>query len=1052
MRTRLAFLAAILCFAMACPLLCQSFDTGILGTATDSSGAVLPGATITITSPATGTRKAIVTGSEGQYAVRYLAPGTYDVAIEAQGFARQKKTGIVLTLNQQEKIDFALSAGASDQTVQVEASQPLLQSENASLGAVIDTERTQNLPLNGRKFDDLAVLTPGVSVYNPDLHSSSTDGSAISSNGGRSTWGQINVDGITMVNNRHAYVNLYPSIDAIVEFTVQTGNYSAEYGGSAGSNVNIQLKSGTNKFHGSAFEFIRNDAVDARNYFRPAPLSKNVLKQNQFGATVGGPIVKDNTFFFLSYESLRSIEEFPSTANVLTPAQRKGDFSASSTPIINPFTGNPYPNNQIPVNAVAQNIINTYMPLPNSSGSTNYAGVNSGRLSVNQGIVRLDHKFSDRDQVFLHYIYAIRDFPVTDVNPNFHFTGTYPIHNVALQYLHILSPKLLNELRAGTNLEHVKQSSTRSGTGFTVESLGINGFKVGGPNGRPLNPNEEGFPILNIAGYLGMGDDLAASNLDYSRTYQLADNLTWTHGKHTLIFGTDIRYVLDDATTNNTPFGEMDFTGDITGDPAADFMLGFPRTSLTPEGVPITKARQWRSAYYVQDNWRVNSKLTVNIGIRYDLFAPPVDVNNVSRTLDFSGAVPVFTPAPGQRLNSIWSITHKDFGPRLGFAYSVTPTMVVRGGYGIFYYGGQFDNINILQLNPPTAGSLTITNPSSNPVATIQNPVPASLYPANPYFNAVTLPADRRRPDLYLQTYNLTVSKQFGSNVLDVSYVGVNGSHIDSSIKNFNSPAPGDLVNPVQGRRPYNTFARIRYQDFDGASNYNGLQMHFEHRFTKGLSFTAAYTLSHELDNQAFDTNGGGCGCQNPRNPHEWASGTTDQRHNLSMGYVWKLPAFIKRDAMAAKLLTDGWALNGLVQLASGNPYDVLQSSDGQNTDNQWQRPDRVPGSTLSVAHRSIDNWFNTDAFTLSTLHYGTSTRNPLVSPATDVVNLAVMKNVAMPFNEAHQLQIRFEAFNAFNTPQWSTPDSNLGDSTFGQVTSTRLNNRELQLAIKYLF
>ena len=348
MCTRLAFLATILCFAMACPLWCQSFDTGILGTATDSSGAVLPGATITITSPTTGARKAIVTGSEGQYAVRYLAPGTYDVAIEAQGFARQKKTGIVLTLNQQEKIDFTLSAGASDQTVQVEASQPLLQSENASLGAVIDTERTQNLPLNGRKFDDLAVLTPGVSVYNPDLHSSSTDGSAISSNGGRSTWGQINVDGITMVNNRHAYVNLYPSIDAIEEFTVQTGNYSAEYGGSAGSNVNIQLKSGTNKFHGSAFEFIRNDAVDARNYFRPAPLSKNVLKQNQFGATVGGPIIKDNTFFFLSYESLRSIEEFPSTANVLTPAQRKGDFSSSSTPIINPFTGNPYPNNQIP--------------------------------------------------------------------------------------------------------------------------------------------------------------------------------------------------------------------------------------------------------------------------------------------------------------------------------------------------------------------------------------------------------------------------------------------------------------------------------------------------------------------------------------------------------------------------------------------------------------------------------------------------------------------------------------------------------------------------------
>ncbi len=1052
MRTRsLLSIVAILLLSACHQISGQSLDTSILGTVTDTSGAVLPNATVTVTSLTTGIQKIGATGDEGQYAIRYLTPGTYDVAITAPGFAAQKKTGIVLQLNEQSKIDFTLSAGSAEQTIQVEGKQPLLQSENASLGAVIDSQRTQNLPLNGRKFDDLAVLTPGVSVYNPDLHTSSTDGSAISSNGGRSTWGQVNVDGVTMVNNRHAYVNLFPSIDAIDEFKVQTGNYSAEYGGSAGSNVNIQLKSGTNAFHGNVFEFIRNDAVDARNYFRPAPLSKNILKQNQFGATLGGPIIKDRSFFFLSYEGLRSIQEFPSTANVLTPAQRQGDFSASSTPIIDPFTGQPYQNNQIPVNPVSASIINTYMPLPNSSGSTNYAGTNSGRLSVDQGIARVDHKFSEKDQLFAHFIYAMRNFPVTDVNPNFHFTGTYPIYNVAAQYLHVFSPKLLNEFRAGADLEHVKQLSTRTGTGFTIESLGINGFKVGGPNGRPLKPNEEGFPILNIAGYLGMGDDLAASNLDYSRTYQLVDNVSWTRGQHTLIFGTDIRYVLDDATTNNTPFGEQDFTGDISGDPAADFMLGYPRTSLTPEGVPITKARQWRSAYYVQDNWRPNAKLTINLGMRYDLFAPPLDVNAVSRTLDFSMPEPTFIPAPGQELHDIWQITHKDFGPRIGFAYSATPTIVVRGGYGIFYYGGQFDNINILQLNPPTAGSLTITNPSTDPVATIENPVPASLYPSNPFFNAVTLPATRKRPDLYLQTFNLTVSKQFWSNVLDVSYVGVLGTHIDSSIKNYNSPAPGDLADPVQGRRPYPTFARIRYQDFDGASNYSGLQIHFEHRLTRQLSFTAAYTFSHELDNQAWDTNGGGCGCQDPRNPHEWASGTTDQRHNLSIGYVWMLPSPAS-SGRAVTLFAGGWALNGLVQLASGNPYDIFQSSDGQNTDNQWERPDRVPGSKLSVAHRTIDNWFNTDAFTLSTVNYGTSNRNPLVSPATHVVNLAVMKNFAMPFSEIQQLQMRFEAFNAFNTPEWSTPDSNLGDGTFGQITSTQSDNRELQLAIKYIF
>ena len=1050
MRIRSSFFMIALLFALTCPMLhAQTLDTSILGTATDNSGALLPGATVTVTSPTTGIKKTTVTGSDGQYAITYLAPGTYDVMVAAKGFTSQRRTGIVLQLNQQDKIDFSLGVGA-EQTVQVEGTQPLLQSENASLGAVIGAERTQNLPLNGRKFDDLAVLTPGVSVYNPDLHSSSTDGSTISSNGGRSTWGQINVDGITMVNNRHAYVNLFPSIDAIEEFTVQTGNYSAQYGGSAGANVNIQLKSGTNAFHGSLFEFIRNDAVDARNYFRQSPLPKNILKQNQFGATLGGPIFKDRTFFLLSYEGIRSIEEFPSTANVLTPAERTGDFSATPTPIINPFTGQAYPHNQIPVNPVSANIINTYMPLPNRTGSTNYAGASSGRLSVDQGIVRLDHKFNDSNQMFLHYIYAIRNFPITDVNPNFHFTGTFPIHNVALQYLHIFSPKLLNELRLGTDIEHVKQLSTRTGTNFTVESLGINGFKVGGPNGRALTPNEEGFPLLNISGYLGMGDDLAASNLDYSRTYQVVDNVTWTKGKHTIILGTDLRYVLDNATTNNTPFGEQDFTGDISGNAAADFILGFPRTSLTPEGVPITAARQWRTAEYVQDNWRPSSRLTINLGLRYDLFAPPLDVNGVTRTLDFSGPTPVFTPAPGQQLHNIWQVTHKNFGPRIGFAYSATPSLVVRGGYGIFYYGGQFDYINILQLNPPTAGSLTITNPS-RPVATIQNPVPASLYPNPPYFNATTLPANRKRPDLYLQTFNLTVAKQFGSNVLNVSYVGVLGRHLDTSFQNFNSPAPGNLTADVQSRRPYPTFARIRYQDFNGASDYNGLQVYFEHRLTHQLSFTAAYTLSHELDNQGFDTNAGGCDCQDPRHPREWANGGTDQRHDLTLGYVWQLPTFAS-DHTATKLLVNGWALNGLVQLASGNPYNVKQSIDGQNTDNQFQRPNRVPGSKLDVANRSIDQWFNTSAFTLSTTTFGTSTRNPLVGPATDVVNLAAMKNFQMPYNDSHQLQIRFEAFNAFNTPQWATPDANLGDSTFGQVTSTKSANRELQLAVKYLF
>lgn len=1033
-------------------LMGQTVDTSILGSVTDPQGSVIPDATVVVRADATGQEKTVKTTSDGQYRVQYLVPGIYTVTVNAAGFSLATRSGIQLALSQQVHLDVAMSLSGTQQTVDVSATMPLLQSENASLGTTVDTNRTVNLPLNGRKFNDLAVLTPGVRVTNPDNHSSSTAGSSIASNSGRADWGAVQVDGIVMTNTRSAYVNNYPSVDAIEEFRVQTGNFSAEYGFSAGTNVNVQLKSGTNQFHGSAFEFIRNDAVDARNYFVAAPAKKNVLKQNQFGGTLGGPIYRNKTFFFASYEGLRSTAEVPSLANVLTVAQRNGDFSSYTGTLTNPYTGGTYANNQIPVDTVSKNIIDQYMPLPNGSfsGGYNYSGSSIGNQSNNQFIGRLDHKFSDKDSIFIHYIYSKRDFPNTDVNRNFRYTGTYPMHNVALQYLHVFSPTLVNEVRAGVNMEHVKQLSVRTGTGFTIESLGINGFKVGGPNGRPLSSNEEGFPLLNISGFLGMGDSLASSNLDYSRTFMLADNVTLTKGKHTLLFGADIRKVAGNATTNNTPFGQQSFTGDITGYAPADFMLGVPRTSVTPEGVPITAARQWRTAEYFQDNWRLNDKLTLNLGARYEIYAPPVDTNNVTRTLDFSQATPVLTPAPGQRLNNIWSITHHDIAPRVGFAYSASPNTVLRGGYGITYYGGQFDNINILQLNPPTAGSLTITNPSSNPLATIQNPVPAALYPNPPFFNVVTIPADRRRPDAMVQTWNLTISQQFGHNiVLDSSYVGTKGSDLDTSIHYWNSPAPGP--GDVQARRPYPTYARIRILDFTGASNYNSLQEHLEWRVNPRSNVTVSYVWSHMFDNQGNSTNAGGCTCQDVRHPHEWAPGTNDQRHNFVLAYVYRLPDFAKN--RLAGYGVNGWTLNGLVNLASGTPVNVTQSNDDQNVDNPWQRPSLAPGANPYIKNKSVLNgWYNRDAFVSSGFAYGNTPRNYLIGTGVKTVNLSVMKNFAMPYAETHNLQVRFEAFNALNTPQFTSPSSSWGADDFGQISSTKINNRELQLAVKYLF
>ena len=1046
------FLISVIAFVSPA-LVAQTVDTAILGTVLDAGGGAVANATVSATQVTTGLSKVASTGPSGEYEFRYLVPGSYVVEVKAGGFNTERRSGVEIQLAQQAKVDFTLQVGAVQQTIEVHSAQPLLQTENASLGEVVGTDRIANLPLNGRKFDDLAILTPGVQVYNPDLHSSSTDGSQIGGNGGRLIWGQVNVDGVTMVNNRHNYVNLYPSVDAIQEFRVQTGNYSAEYGGNAGTNVNIQIKSGTNHFHGDLFEFLRNSALDARNYFTPSPLPQNILKQNQYGATLGGPVRRDKTFFFLSYEGIRSIQDSPGTAVVLTPQQRSGNFSASSTQIINPINGQPYSGNIIPpsqLNPVSLNIINKYMPLPNTSGTVNYSGSARGDLTVNQGIARVDHYFSQNDQLFVHYIRAFRNFPEADLNPNFTFTGTYPIDNLSAQWVHTFSPSFLNEFRAGFDRENVAQLSTLTNTGFTIQSLGINGLNVGGPNGRPLRPNEEGFPLLNISGYLGMGSDLAASNLDNSQTYQIVDNVTFIKGRHTVKTGFDLRKLYDDATTNNWPFGSLTFTNDISGDAAAAFMLGYPRTILTPEGVPITKARQWRSAVYLQDDWKLTPKLTLNIGGRWDRFGVPVDVNGVTRTLNWSVNPPQFYPAPGQVIHNLWQITNKDISPRIGFAYNPGSNLVVRAGYGIFYFGGQFDNINILQLNPPTAGSLTITNPSLNPIATIQNPIPASLYPTTPIFNAVTLPANPLHPDTYVQNWNFTVSKQFGANVLDVAYVGNKGTHVDTSLKNWNQPDPGP--GDIQSRRPYPEYARIRLQSYSANTNYNSLQVHFERRLTHGLSFTAAYTWSHEIDDAWETTNSGGCGCQNPRNLRpEYASGVYDQRHNFVAGYVWQIPFGDGLKGFAAAV-GRGWSLEGIITLVSGNPFDVLESFDSQNNDGLWERPNLVSGQSLSIPNQGPSLWFNTNAFTPSVLMYGNSPRDPVVGPGTSAVNLTLMKTFRMPWSEAHSLEFRAEAFNAFNTPQFANPDQYLGDTAFGQVTSTRLDNRELQLALKYYF
>jgi hypothetical protein len=1036
----------------------QTMDTAILGVVSDPSSAAVPGAQVTITQPATGFVQKVTTNTEGAFEVRYLRPGEYTVDVTAGGFAEERRTNVIVQTGQTVRLNFALQVGQVSQKAEVVAEVPLMQTENASLGEVVSTERVTNLPLNGRRFVDLAALTPGVTVRTESQFS------LVKANGTRDTTMNLSFDGVQATANRWAFVAIFPPLDSIQEFRVQTGNYTAEYGGNAGANVNVQLRSGSNSWHGNMYEFLRNDALDARNYFSPAPLPKDVLRRNQFGAVLSGPIKKDKAFFMAGWESQRNIQESAGGNITLTQAQRNGDFSNLSTPITDPFGGLPFPQNKIPSNRldpVSVNLASTYLPLPNVPGEINYAYLSRANTNWDQGLARLDYRWSERDQFSGHYMGHNWDQLVIPPVPAFQSESPYLNQNVAAQWVHTFSPVLLNEFRFGYHRGSRDSTNPRKNTDFTASQVGINGLKQGGPNGRELTQAEAGFPTIDISGYLGMGET-GGSDVDKTQTYQFVDNVSIFHGKHALKMGVDISRHLSNANTINWPYGQITFTSDISGDAGAAYMLGFPRETLTPEGQPVSAVRQWRNFFYFQDDWRVTPRLTLNLGVRYDMLTLPHEINGNSRTLrwDLDPSGPVLWPpdsrtsAEGQgTVVDLWENEHWHICPRFGFAYRADDRTVIRGGYGIFTAVNQFDHVNVLQLNPPMAGSITVINPTTNPVATIEYPVPVALVGENPLYNVVSMPPNRQHINPYVQNWNFQVSRQIGANnAIEAGYVGNKATFLDTSQLNYNSPDPGP--GDIQSRRPYQDFNRIRLLTTDGNSTYHALQARFEHRFSRGLSFTANYNWSHMIDDQEDETNGSRCQCQDPRHRglNDKASSILDIRHRFIAGYVWEIPFGENLHGIAQAVL-GGWGLGGIIQVQSGSPFRINQASDTQNNDSVGAaRPNLVPGQSVTISQQDPSYWFNTNAFTPSVYMYGNTPRNPLVGPGLNVWSLSAQKAFKIPRLETHSLQFRAELFNAFNTPQFGNPGSSVGNGDFGQVTSTRADNRQIQFGLRYQF
>ena len=1138
MRRRLT-VAVLFAFAGVLPLLSQTSSTAVLGTVLDASGAVLVGAKVTLLQVQTGIKRQDVTSNTGDYNFPLLDPGEYSVTVEAPGFKTETRTGIQLELNLKARIDFHMEVGAEVQRVEVTSQAALLNTDQATLGQVVNTRRVEELPLNGRNVGALAVLQPGVQYGGrmglTDLSGGSGgvpipgDTIAIGANGQRDVDQHATLDGVAVTEARINTVPFTPSPEAIEEFKVQAGTYSAEYGTHSGAQLAIALKSGGNAFHGDAFEFLRNDKLDAQdyfqNYFNPpgsTPTPKNLLRQNQYGFLLDGPILipklyngKNRTFFMFDFES-RRLRQPNQVGESLVPTQafENGDLSAllnrhdssgnalSSIQVIDPITGTPFAGNIIPasrISPIAKNLY-TFFPaaqfaLPDPISGFNYIGIGSTKIDDDQRFVRVDHQVSDKDRLFGHYAFDdIKYGQFYGYNPNFPYFVAGRNQNAAAQWIHIFNHEIINEFRLGFMRSVDNTLNPRSNTNFSLDALGLTGLRVLTDNNRPFTSREAGLPPISFSNFTGIGDNDGGNGFDYNNQYELGDNVTINHGAHNFKTGFMVTKVVLDRGAANVPRGDLNYGDDVANSDWASFLLGYPDSTDSPEGIPLTFPRQNRFAAYFQDDWKVTQRLTVNLGVRYEYNTVATDVKGLWRSLDFTqevNGIPTLVPKIRTPYH-FYDPEKKMFQPRIGLAYRLSEKMVIRSGYGIYYNVHQLNNYTILNLNPPLSGSAAFLNNASNGVITDANPITSQ----NPFgaldplsrINANTLNRHDYEPRLH--QWSLGVQRQLPwQSVLDVGYVGSKGVHLDNTVEK-NEPDPSFAA--VQPRRPYQfvidgpggpirPLSRIRWLDSGGNSWYHGLQVSYQKRFSHGLQASLAYTYS-KSEGEGYGRNESGTGFttagsyQDPRNrAADKGLYPFDEKHNAIISWLYEIPTVPAFRQGVARQIFGGWQANGIWTLHTGLPFTVRQNN-SLNTGRSPVRPDRIANGKLS--NPTVNQWFNPDDFhvvsckvsTLADLcHYGSSGEGILRGPNFRNLDFSLFKN--FPIRESMKLQFRAEMFNVFNTPNFNPPNNFLSASTQflpstdggafpsqiraqgpGQITSLAAPMRQIQFGMKFLF
>jgi hypothetical protein len=1065
-RTLHGMVALIAVFLLHAPNVMAQVDRAtVSGVVRDTGGGVVPGATVTVTNTATNVSSNQTTTETGGYQVVNLVPGRYQVEVELSGFKKSSQV-ITLEVGQRARLDVELAVGSFSEVVTVAESPQLLNSNDATLGAVIPQMQVANLPLAIRNWDDLLALVPGVQG---DRYTEQGGGTSFGRTGGinvhgaRALQNNFLLDG---VDNNSISENVQelttqvsrPSVDAIQEFKVVTSPYSAEYGRSPGAAVSVSTKSGTNGIKGTAYEFFRNESMDTIDFFsKRAGAVKPANDQNQYGGNLGGPIVKDHAFFFADYEGTRITRGVTRLTRVPTADERAGVFTSA---VRDPVTGLNFPNNQIPasrIDPVAAGIIGL-VPMPNQPGANNFFRTadlidNSDRL-----LTRFDWKPQTNDSIFGRYIYSnrTRQIPgafggVVDGTGTSAFGDqTIKTNAIVGGWTKVISSAMVNEFRI---------SWSKSVSDARQQSFGLTAPSNATIPGSVTNPIVAGgLPGITIDNYFGgsglgrIGSPDFLPKFQHTNQFEFIDSISWLTGNHAVKLGADIIMPMQNEYMDvPATRGALRFRGTFSGNPMADYLLGYV-ADLQLSNVFVAQQRHRAQMYYVQDDWKVNARLSLNLGLRYDWITPALEANNAQTNFipDGSGSL-IFAKDGSLEDRGLVKPDNNNFAPRVGAVYKLDDATVIRGGWGIFY--NLFDRVGSedqLALNLPGLVNKTITQTSGSPVFFLQNGFPAgflnppNLDPAAGQLRAVRLRSvSQDAPKTTTQQASIGMQREFAGIVGSADFVYTRGTNL-ATLVNLNQPLPTAAGNNALGALPYPNFGFIEWRAQNGKSDYKGVDLGLEKRYAHGYAFGVSYTIGSSKDNSSeqLTTQGSNAFPQNARDFDSWYGPSDyDVRHRLAVNFVWDLP-------LGRNIFARDWVVSGIYTKRSGRPFTVNQASNNVGT-NMTGLPN-VSGDTDGP--ETVDKWFNTAAFTpVTSGFFGNELRNRLTGPGFQNFDMTFQRRIHM--SERFAATLRWDIFNVFNTVNFGLPNRNVSDAaTFGTISSLSSDPRIMQLAVRFTF